>query len=87
MLGGVDEMSEILENLPFRLKTLLFRFRDLFSPRIDSLLGADLRPGINVLDYGCSYGSYAIIAAEMVGAKGKVYALDSHPSAIDRFKS
>jgi len=79
-------MSEILENLPFRLKTLVFRFRDVFSPRIDTLMGADLRPGFRVLDYGCSYGSYTIIAAEMVGAKGKVYALDSHPSAIDRIQ-
>jgi len=77
-------MSEIFDNLPFRFKTLLFRFRDLFSPRIDSMMGANLRPGFHVLDYGCSYGSYAIIAAEMVGGKGKVYAWDSHPSAIDR---
>ena len=79
-------MCEILKNLPFRLKTLLFGFRDLFSPRIDALMEADFRPGFKVLDYGCSYGSYAIIAAELVGAKGKVYALDSHPSAIDRIQ-
>lgn len=79
-----SKMRGIFDNLPFRFKSLLFRFRDLFSPPIESLMGANLRPGFHVLDYGCSYGNYAIIAAEMVGAKGKVYALDSHPSAIDR---
>jgi SAM-dependent methyltransferase len=84
LVGEDGKMRGIFDNLPFRFKTLLFRFRDLFSPRIDFLMGANLRPGFHVLDYGCSYGSYAIIAAEMVGAKGKVYALDSHPFAIDR---
>lgn len=77
-------MVKIFDNLPFRFKTLLFRFRDLFSPRIDFIMGAEIRPGFHVLDYGCTCGSYAIIAAEMVGASGKVYALDTHPSAIDR---
>jgi ubiquinone/menaquinone biosynthesis C-methylase UbiE len=77
-------MVKIFDNLPFRFKTLLFGFRDLFSPRIDFIMGAKIRPGFHVLDYGCSYGIYAIIAAEMVGAGGKVYALDRHPSAIDR---
>ena len=79
-------MGGIPQNLPFRLKTLLFRFRDLFSPRIDSLLEADLRPGLCVLDYGCGYGGYTIIAAEMVGTRGKVYALDNQLSPIDRIQ-
>jgi ubiquinone/menaquinone biosynthesis C-methylase UbiE len=47
-------------------------------------MGANIRPGFNVLDYGCGPGSYTIPAAKIVGNKGKVYALDTHPSALSR---
>jgi len=36
------------------------------------------------LDYGCGIGSYTFPAANLVGRKGKVYALDKQPSAIKR---
>ena len=39
-----------------------------------------------VLDYGCGPGSYSIAAAEIVGASGKVYALDIHPLAAQQVR-
>ena len=77
-------MCKLSGGLLFRFKFLLFRLRDSFSPPVDTLVGMNLRPGSNVLDYGCGPGRYTVIAAEMVGVKGKVYALDLYPSAIDR---
>ncbi len=77
-------MCKLSGELLFRFKFRLFSLRDSFSPPVDTLVGMNLRPGFNVLDYGCGPGRYTIIAAEMVGVKGKVYALDIYPSAIDR---
>ncbi len=71
-------------NLLFRFKSCLMVIRDFLNPRIDSLMGANIKPGFKVLDYGCGPGSYTIAAAKIVGNKGKVYALDMHPSAINR---
>jgi ubiquinone/menaquinone biosynthesis C-methylase UbiE len=46
------------------------------------LLKSGVKEGQTVLDFGCGPGFYAIPAAEMVGDKGKVYALDIHPLAV-----
>ena len=39
-----------------------------------------------VLDFGCGPGTYAIPAARLVGAEGKVYALDQDASALRRLE-
>jgi len=44
----------------------------------------EIHAGFHVLDYGCGPGSYSIVAARLVGPRGKVYALDIHPLAIQR---
>jgi ubiquinone/menaquinone biosynthesis C-methylase UbiE len=46
-----------------------------------------IKPGFHVLDYGCGPGSYSIVAAELVGATGKVYAFDIHPLAVQRVEN
>jgi ubiquinone/menaquinone biosynthesis C-methylase UbiE len=45
-----------------------------------------LREGMVFIDVGCGYGFYTIPAAEIVGEKGKVYAVDINASYIDRLK-
>jgi len=69
-------------NLGFRLMALSYRFRDLRLPRMNILKEVGIKPGFQVLDYGCGPGSYIIPLAELVGESGKVYALDIHPLAI-----
>ena len=76
-----------MRNLAFRFMSFGFVFRDLFSPRRNILNEVGIRPGFHILDYGCGPGSYSIVAAEMVGATGKVYALDVHPLAIHRVQN
>jgi len=64
-----------------------YKFRDFFLPRKNVLQEVGIKPGFHVLDYGCGPGSYIIPLAELVGKSGKIYALDTHPLAIQRVQS
>jgi ubiquinone/menaquinone biosynthesis C-methylase UbiE len=79
-------MDNPMSNLHFRFMSLGYKFRDFLLPRINILREAGIQPGFHVLDYGCGPGSYSVLAAELVGKTGKVYALDIHPLAIQRVR-
>ncbi len=69
-------------NFDFRLMATEFRLRDWFRPPVKILQEAGLLPGMTVLDFGCGPGSFSLAAARLVGAQGRVYALDIHPLAL-----
>ena len=73
-------------NLDFRLMSLKFRLRDLLLPRKKILQEAGIKKGFSVLDYGCGPGGYLPPLAVMVGATGRIYALDIKPLAIETVK-
>ncbi|MBI2938481.1 MAG: methyltransferase domain-containing protein [Thaumarchaeota archaeon] len=73
-------------NLNFKMISLMFRIRDIFSPPVRILREAGIQPSYSVLDYGCGPGSFSIAAAEIVGASGKIYALDIHPLAVQQVR-
>ena len=75
-------MSDMKGNLSFRVVSLAFVLRDLLSPPQGILAEVGIKPGDEVLDFGCGPGSFTLAAAAMVGAAGKVYALDVSPAAI-----
>jgi SAM-dependent methyltransferase len=77
-------MDKPMSNFHFKLMSLGFAFRDMFSPPKNILAEVGIEPGFVVLDYGCGTGSYSIAAAELVGRSGKVYSLDIHPLAVRR---
>jgi FkbM family methyltransferase len=63
----------------------LRRARGFFSKEPGTLawLRRDLRPGDTVLDVGANIGIYTIFAAHLVGAGGRVIAVEPHlPSAV-----
>jgi ubiquinone/menaquinone biosynthesis C-methylase UbiE len=45
-----------------------------------------VKPGVTFVDIGCGGGFFALPAARMVGAKGKVYGLDASAAAIASIK-
>lgn len=80
-------MDKPMSNFHFRLMSLMFKIRDFLIPRINILKETGIKEGFHILDYGCGPGSYSIIASEMAGQTGKVYALDIHPLAVQRVKN
>lgn len=80
-------MAKPKPNLEFKLMSFAFKFRDFFVPRMNVLKEVGIKPGFQVLDYGCGPGGYIVPLAELVGKSGKIYALDIHPLAIQRVQS
>jgi len=56
---------------------------ELESRAIEVLERMGIRKGQAVLDFGCGSGTYTIPAAKIVGAQGRVYALDKDKGALD----
>jgi ubiquinone/menaquinone biosynthesis C-methylase UbiE len=79
-------MDKPMSNFDFQFMSVGYKFRDFFLPRLNILKEVGIRPGFNVLDFGCGPGSYIIPLVELVGESGKIYALDIHPLAIKRVK-
>jgi len=77
-------MDKPMPKFDFRFMSLGYKFRDFFLPRKNVLKEVAIKPGFDVLDYGCGPGGYIIAAAELAGKSGKIYALDIHPLAIQR---
>lgn len=66
----------------FRLMTGLFRIIDFFHSPENKLDNFEIKNGQTVIDYGCGPGRYITKAAEIVGVKGKVLAVDIHKLAL-----
>ena len=79
-------MDKLMMRVHFASMALFFKFRDFFVKPKDILNEARLKAGFTVLDYGCGPGGFSLAAAELVGEKGKVYALDINPLAVARVK-
>jgi len=79
-------MSNPMSDFHFRFMALGYIFRDLGHPPHRKIAEAGIQSGFFVLDYGCGPGSFTISAAEAVGKRGKVYAVDIHPLAIKSVK-
>jgi ubiquinone/menaquinone biosynthesis C-methylase UbiE len=57
--------------------------RRFFDP-VRTLKGARIHSGQEVVEVGCGTGFFTIPAAELLGDEGRVYAIDSHPLAIEQ---
>jgi ubiquinone/menaquinone biosynthesis C-methylase UbiE len=80
-------MDRPMPAVAFRMMTFLFWIRDRWFSRADVLQEAEIRPGFQVLDYGCGPGAYVPGVAMRVEPSGRVYALDIHPLAVARVQA
>ncbi len=80
---GVEKQDS---ELGFRVMSAWFRIRDIIRPRKNILIDAGIRPGSSVLDFGCGPGGYILPLAQMLGATGRIYALDINPAAVKAVK-
>jgi ubiquinone/menaquinone biosynthesis C-methylase UbiE len=79
-----EQKDELMSDFHFKSMSFGYVFRDLWHGNLRAKLEKlGIGGGQTVLDFGCGPGSYTIPAARIVGAKGKVYALDIHPLAIE----
>jgi len=85
-IKGEIKMPEekLMNNIMFQLMSFEYKIKSLFSPPEKILDEADITEGYKVVDYGCGPGRYTISLAEIVGEKGKVYAVDIHPLALKK---
>jgi len=77
-------MDTPMEDSHFRTMRLMYKFRDFFLPRKKILRELEIKPGFQILDFGCGPGSYSMVAARLAGDSGRVFALDIHPLAIQQ---
>jgi len=77
-----SETIKPMPNIAFRLMAFFLALHRRFVDVRKPLERAGIKEGQTILDFGCGPGFYAIAAAKMVGAQGKVYALDIHPLAV-----
>lgn len=80
-------MGRLESDLSYGVMCFWYKMRDFFSPPLNMLKEADIKPGYKVLDFGCGPGGYSITASRITGDKGRVYALDIHPAAIERVRA
>jgi ubiquinone/menaquinone biosynthesis C-methylase UbiE len=79
-----DKKDKPMPNIMFRFMAWGFKWRDRYrNPAKKRLDRLGIKEGQTVLDFGCGIGSFSIPAARLVGERGKVYALDIHPLAIE----
>ena len=78
-----EQKDKPMSDIHFKFMSFGYVFRDLWHGNLRAKLEKiGIREGQTVLDFGCGPGSYTIPAAQIVGEKGRVYALDIHPLAI-----
>jgi len=79
-------MEHLETNFNYEIMCFFYKVRDFFSSPLNMLKEADIKPGYNVLDFGCGPGSYSIAASKVVGENGRIYALDINPMAVKKVK-
>ncbi len=57
-----------------------------WEPWIESVLRAELRPGMRFADVGANFGYYTLLGAQWVGPEGAVYAFEANPAICRKLR-
>lgn len=74
--------ATITESLHLDVPAELERIYTDFEPCTTQVLVETLRPGDVVLDVGANFGFFSVLAASIVGPRGRVYAVEASPSVL-----
>jgi len=77
---------EYMSDSSFSFMAFGYKLRDIFFPKDRFIETLGIEEGMTVVDYGCGPGSYVKKTSELVGEKGKVYAVDRHKLAVRAVK-
>src|SRR6056297_1655628 len=77
----------LIDKISFNLMVAEYKIKSIFSPPDEILKQTNIQPGDHVVDYGCGPGRFTIPLAQMVGNKGKVFAVDINPIAFEKVKN
>jgi ubiquinone/menaquinone biosynthesis C-methylase UbiE len=77
---------EIIPDFGFYMMSLFFKAYYYFKPQDKYFRSFGIKPGYNIIDYGCGPGDYIKLASAAVGTNGRVYAVDIHKLAIKSVK-
>jgi len=80
-----NRQTEKMSDKSFKMMSAIFKIVDFFFPYVRKKIKKfGIENGMTVVDYGCGPGRYSIPIAEMVGVKGRVYAVDIHEMALKK---
>jgi len=83
MARDPDKGEWRMPRFAFRTNEVLTEMVDVFRRPGKVLEEIGVSEGYSVVDYGSGHGNFTIPAAELVGKKGMVHAVDAHPLSIE----
>lgn len=88
LLGSVLSVAILLAVSPVfgQQQSERDRIRDEWQRPAEVFEGLGVRPGHRVADIGCGYGYFTFKLAARIGTEGKVFAVDTDLSAIERVR-
>src|SRR5256885_8821899 len=82
VFNRLRQKEVIVHGFPFLLDPLdsleLSIFRS-YEPFETSLLAAEIRPGMTIVDVGANIGYYTLLFSKLAGDNGRVYAFEPEP--------
>jgi FkbM family methyltransferase len=84
----VTKVDEFIIGLPAEEWRMVgyMAFKGQLEPGLTRLFRSCVKPGMVVIDVGANVGAYTLIAASLVGMKGKVYSFEPTPNTFNILK-
>ncbi len=76
------EKEVTVHGFPFLLDPLELSIFRSYEPFETALLGAEIRPGMTIVDIGANIGYYTLLFSKLTGEMGRVYALEPEPRKL-----
>jgi FkbM family methyltransferase len=85
VVARLNNGARLYGNFPDIIQVYTYFF-GVWEPAITAYYKSVLRRGDIVIDIGANVGAHALLAADLVGARGRVHAVEASPSIFHRLK-